>query len=92
MNILLVIVVAHDKIRSKSAEHDLIYERLLHLSDNKTELLPRLLPFVPNLPMILNNNIACKLGLSNGTQGIFRELVYEDQENPATFKVNNEVF
>ncbi len=92
MNILLVVVVAHDKIRSKSPEHDLIYKRLLHLFDNKTELLPSLLPFVPNLSVILTNNIACELGLSNGTQGIFRELLYVHQENQATFKVNNEVF
>ena len=50
-NIPLVVVVAHDKIRSKITEDHVIYERLLHLSDNKTELLPGLLPFVPNMPV-----------------------------------------
>ncbi|CAF1477143.1 unnamed protein product [Adineta steineri] len=38
----LVVVVAHDKIRSKISEDDAIYERLLHIPDNKTELLPGL--------------------------------------------------
>ena len=63
-----------------------------HLSDNKTELLPGLLPFVPNMPVLLTDNIACELGLSNGTQGIFRELIYDDQEEPGDFKIKSEVF
>jgi hypothetical protein len=44
------------------------------------------------MPVLLTDNIACELGLSNGTQGIFRELAYDDQENPAVFRVKNEVF
>ena len=88
----LIVVVAHDKIRSKSAQDDVIYERLLHLPDNKTELLPGLLPFVPNMPVLLTDNIACELGLSNGTQGIFRELVYDDQEESSALAVKSDVF
>ncbi|CAF4199822.1 unnamed protein product [Adineta steineri] len=38
----LVVVVAHDKIRSKISEDDAIYVRRLHIPDNKTELLPGL--------------------------------------------------
>ena len=72
--------------------HDNIYERLLHLCDNKTELLPGFLPLVPNMPVLLTDNIACELGLSNGTQGIFRELVYDDKEDPVTFNMNNAIF
>ncbi|CAF4428415.1 unnamed protein product, partial [Adineta steineri] len=34
----LVVIVAHDKIRSKISKDDAIYERLLHVPDNKTEL------------------------------------------------------
>ena len=49
--ISFVVVMARDKIRSKTVEDDVIYERLLHQSDNKTELLPGLLPFVPNIPV-----------------------------------------
>jgi hypothetical protein len=63
-----------------------------HLPDNKTELLPGLLPFVPNMPVLLTDNIACELGLSNGTRGIFRELVYDDQEVPDGLKVKSDVF
>ena len=29
---------------------------------------------------------------SNGTQGIFRELVYDDKEDPVTFNMNNAIF
>jgi hypothetical protein len=63
-----------------------------HISDNKTELLPGLLPFVPNMPVLLTDNIACELGLSNGTQGIFRELVYDDQEDSVSLTVKSAVF
>ncbi len=63
-----------------------------HLSDNKTELLPGLLLFVLNIDVLLIDNIACEQGLSNGTQRIFRELVYGDQANPTTFQLNKEVF
>ena len=63
-----------------------------HLSDNKTELLPGLIPFVPNMPVLLIDNIACELGLSNSTQGIFRELVYNDQEESSGLNVKNEIF
>ncbi len=44
------------------------------------------------MPVLLTDNIACELGLSNGTQGIFRELVYDDQEDPVTFNMINAVF
>ncbi len=42
--------------------------------------------------VLLTDNIACELGLSNGTQGIFRELVYDDQEDPDGLKIRSEVF
>ena len=58
----------------------------------KTELLPGFLPLVPNMPVLLTDNIACELGLSNGTQGIFREVVYDDQEDPVTFNMSNAIF
>jgi hypothetical protein len=44
------------------------------------------------MPVLLTDNIVCELELSNGTQGIFRELVYDDQDNLTTVKVNSEVF
>ena len=42
--------------------------------------------------MLLTDNIACERGLSNGTQGIFRELVYDDKEDPVTINMNNAIF
>lgn len=30
------------------------------------------------MPVLLQENIACELGLSNGTQGIFRQLIYNE--------------
>jgi hypothetical protein len=63
-----------------------------HLPDNTTELLPGLLPFVPEMPVLLTDYIACELGLSNRTQGIFRELVYDDQEDLGSLKVKSDVF
>ena len=58
MNTPLMVVVAHDKIRSKNGVHDIIYERLRHLCDNKTELLPGFLSLVPNMPVLLTDRIA----------------------------------
>ena len=71
------VVIATDTIKAKK-NIDLpdLKRRLLALPDNKTEHLPGYLPLVPGIPVLLQENIACELGLSNGTQGIFRELVY----------------
>ncbi|CAM4984063.1 unnamed protein product, partial [Rotaria socialis] len=63
-----------------------------HLPDNKTERLPGLLPFVPDKSVLLTNNIACELGLSNSTQCIFRELLYDDYGDLGSLKVRSDVF
>ena len=44
------------------------------------------------MPVLLKDNIACELGLSNGSQGIFRELVYDDKEDSVNFNMNNAIF
>ena len=44
------------------------------------------------MPVLLTDNVVCELRLSNGTQGIFRELIYDDQEEPGDFKIKSEVF
>ena len=41
------------------------------------------------MPVLVTDNIACERGLSNGSEGIFRELVKED---PVTFNMNNAIF
>lgn len=73
------VVVAQDTIRTKK-KLDLpqLSKQLLALPDNKTEHLPGYLPLVPGMPVLLQENIACELGLSNGTPGIVRKLVYDE--------------
>ena len=59
---------------------------LLKLPDNKTEHLPSYLPLVPGMPVLLTCNIATELDLSNGTRGIFRQLVYDDSDDDVTIQ------
>lgn len=79
------VVVATDTINAKK-HIDLpdLTKRLLALPDNKTEHIPGYLPLIPGMPVLLQENIACELGLSNGTQGIFRELVYSETSEQST--------
>ncbi|CAM4912778.1 unnamed protein product [Rotaria socialis] len=72
-----IVCVAQDTCKGKPIEDPTLTKKLLELSDIKTEHLPGLLPFVPGLPVILTQNIAIKLGLINGINGIFRQLVYQ---------------
>ena len=74
----LMVCVAQDTCKGKPIEDPTLIKKLLELSDSKTEHLPGLLPFVPGMPVILTQNIAIELGLINGMNGIFRQLVYEE--------------
>ncbi|CAF3735213.1 unnamed protein product [Rotaria sordida] len=56
----------------------------------KTGHLPGLLPFVPGMPVILTQNIPIELGLINGINGIFRQLVY--QADSVSTDVLSEIF
>ena len=86
------VVVATDTIKAKKhVDFPDLKKRLLALPDNKTEHLPGYLPLVPGMPVLLQENIACELGLSNGTQGIFRELIY-DHMSERTSGSNEEAF
>lgn len=72
------VVVATDIIKAKNhIDFPDLTRRLLALPDNKTEHLPGYLPLVAGMPVLLQENIACELGLSNGTPGIFHQLVYD---------------
>ncbi|CAF3882860.1 unnamed protein product [Adineta steineri] len=73
-----MVCVAQDSCQGKPIEDPILMKKLLELSDSKTEHLPGLLPFVPGMPVILTQNLAIELGLINGINGIFRQLVYED--------------
>ncbi|CAF1272326.1 unnamed protein product [Rotaria sordida] len=72
-----MVCVAQDTCKGKTIEDPTLIKKLLKLSDSKTEHLPGLLPFVPGMPVILTQNIATELGLINGINGIFRQLVYQ---------------
>ncbi|CAM2728828.1 unnamed protein product [Rotaria socialis] len=72
-----IVCVAQDTCKGKPIEDPTLTKKLLELSDSKTEHLPGLLPFIPETPVILTQNIAIGLGLINGINGIFRQLVYQ---------------
>jgi hypothetical protein len=73
-----MVCVAQDTCKGKAIEDPILLKKLLELSDSKTEHLPGLLPFVPGMPVILTQNIATELGLINGINEIFRQLVYHE--------------
>lgn len=72
-----VVCVAQDYVAGKLIDDLQLRKAMLELPDNKTEHLPGYLPLVPGMPILLTENIATELGLSNGTKGIFRQLVYD---------------
>ncbi|CAF4249294.1 unnamed protein product, partial [Rotaria sp. Silwood2] len=73
-----IVCVAQDTCKGKPIEDRALMQKLLELSDRKTENLSGLLPLVPGMPVILTQNIAIELGLINGVNGIFRQLVYQE--------------
>ncbi|CAF1544408.1 unnamed protein product [Adineta ricciae] len=73
----LMVCIAQDCCKGKAAEEPALVKKLLELSDSKTEHLPSLLPLVSGMPVIITQNIAIELGLINGMNGIFRQLVYD---------------
>ncbi|CAF1537305.1 unnamed protein product [Adineta ricciae] len=73
-----MVCAAQDFCKGKPVEEPALLKKLLELSDSKTEHLPGLLlPLVPGMSVILTQNIAIELGLINGMNGIFRQLVYD---------------
>lgn len=79
-----LICVAQDFCQGKPIEDPILMKKLLALSDSKTEHLPGYLPLVPGMPVILTQNIAIELGLINGANGIFRQLVYQAESVKAS--------
>ncbi|CAF4251337.1 unnamed protein product [Rotaria socialis] len=78
MKLRPIICVAQDYVRNAAISDVRLRKAILELPDNKTEHLPGYLPLVPGMPVLLTENIATELGLSNGTRGIFRQLVYDE--------------
>ena len=70
-----MVCVAQDTCEGRSLEDPALIRKMLELSDSKTEHLLGLLPFVPGKPVILTQNSAIELGLINGVNRIFRQLI-----------------
>ena len=85
-----IVCVVQDTCKGKPIKDPTLIKKLLELSDSKTEHLPGLLPLVPGMPVILTQNITIELGLINGVNGIFRQLVY--QESSVSTDVISEEF
>ena len=86
MGLQPIVCVAQDYIKGAIVDDLRLRKALLELPDNKTEHLPGHLPLVPGMPVLLTENLATELGLSNGTRGIFRQLVYEDSSDNGSFQ------
>ncbi|CAF1263342.1 unnamed protein product [Rotaria sp. Silwood1] len=78
MGLSPIVCIAQDYIQGKTVDGSRLRQAILELPDNKTEHLPGYLPLVPGVPVLLTENVAIELGLSNGTRGIFRRLVYDE--------------
>ncbi len=80
-NIPMIICIANDKFSIPIQRNKEIARYILSLDDNKTQNLPGYLPLVENMPVILTRSLFTELGVSNGTKGIFKQLIYDDMES-----------
>ena len=80
-----VVCVAQDYVGGKLIENSRLRKAILELPDNKTEHLPGYLPLTPGMPVLLTENIATELGLSNGARGIFHQLIYDNSSGVYDF-------
>ena len=86
MGLQPVVCVAQDYIKGAIVDDLRLRKAILELPDNNTEHLPGFLPLVPGMPVLLTENLATELGLSNGTRGIFRQLVCEDSSDNSSLQ------
>ncbi|CAF2146722.1 unnamed protein product, partial [Rotaria magnacalcarata] len=89
MGLRPMMCVAQDYFQGKIVDDLRLRKTILELPDNKTEHLPGYLPLVPGMPVLLTENMATELGLSNGTRGIFHQLVYEESSADIQFQDKN---
>ena len=89
MGLAPIVCIAQDYIQGKHIEEPQLLEAILELLNNKTEHFPGYLPLVLGMSVQLTENIATELGLSNGTCGIFRQLVYGESSTGVVFEDNN---
>lgn len=60
----------------------------MSLDDTKTQNLPGYLPLVEGIPLMLTRSLFTELGLSNGTIGIFKQLIYVNDTDTETDKTS----
>ncbi|CAF4529264.1 unnamed protein product [Rotaria sp. Silwood2] len=89
MGLTPTVCVAQDYIQRKPVDDLRLRKVILELPDNKTEHLPGYLPLVLGMPVLLTENVATELGLSNGTRGIFRQLVYDESSEDVQWHDKN---
>ncbi|CAF2225291.1 unnamed protein product [Rotaria magnacalcarata] len=89
MGLRPMVCVAQDYFQGKIIDDLRLHKTILELPDNKTEHRPGYLPLVPGMPVLLTENMATELGLSNGTSGIFHQLVYEESSADIQFQDKN---
>ncbi|CAF1541612.1 unnamed protein product [Rotaria sordida] len=89
MGLTPIVCIAQDYIHEKPVDDLRLRKAILELRDNKTEHLPGYLPLVPGMPVLLTENIATELGLSNGTRGSFRQLVYDEPPEDVRYHSQN---
>jgi hypothetical protein len=85
MGLRPIVCVAQDYVKRTIISDSRLRKAILELPDNKTEHLPGYLPLVLGMPVLLTENVATELGLSNDTRGIFRQLVYEETSDNVQF-------
>ncbi|CAF1412701.1 unnamed protein product [Rotaria sordida] len=89
MGLTSIVCIAQDYIQGKPADDVRLRKAILELSDNKIEYLAGYLPLIPGMPVLLTENIATELGLSNGTRGTFRQLVYDEPPEDVRYHDQN---
>ena len=76
---LLVCTAIDFRSKATLSKHD--KKRLSRLKDNETASLPFRLPLVVGLRVMLRNNLATELGLTNGAEGTIREVILDPRES-----------
>ncbi|CAF1477381.1 unnamed protein product, partial [Rotaria sordida] len=89
MGLTPIVCIAQGYIQEKTVDDIRLRQAILELPDNKTEHLPGYLPLVPGMPVLLTENVVSEIRLSNGTRGIFRQLVYDESPEDVRYQDKN---
>ncbi|CAF1322342.1 unnamed protein product [Rotaria sordida] len=89
MRLTPIVCIAQDYIQGKTVDDIRLRQAILELPNNKTEHLPGYLPLVPEMPVLLTENVANEIGLSNGTRGILRQFVYDESPEDIRYQDKN---